>query len=228
MTKEGAFFRLEGALVATSAHAGAAYLAGGAPHVRQRLFAAGIGGLAASVAAADPAVAARIAWSPLRGLSRDRIEVLGEDWAQDELLPKIRPQVRRLLEDAARTGRVCVLVSESIDAIAGPVARALGFDDVMCSALEWEGEQATGRLREPRVGPEVDPRALRALAAKHDIDLARSAAYGSRGADSMLLSLVGLPCAVAPDRQLSRIARDLDWPVVIPEAETSGPERLQA
>ena len=39
-------------------------------------------------------------------------------------------------------------------------------------------------------------------------------AYGASAADSLLLSAIGQPCAVNPDRQLRRLAKDHDWPVV--------------
>ena len=42
----------------------------------------------------------------------------------------------------------------------------------------------------------------------------RNATEGMRYDDQLLLSAIGLPCAVHPDRQLRRVARDLDWPVV--------------
>jgi phosphoserine phosphatase len=140
--------------------------------------------------------------------------VLGADWAKDRVVPSIAPEARRLVEDARAAGRHLVLVSESIDEIARPAGEALSFDRVIANHLEWDEDGATGALREPMVGAEIDPKRLRELASREGVDLARSCAYGAQRADEILLSLVGLPCAIDPDRELARIARDLDWPVV--------------
>lgn len=222
--KTAAFFRLEGALAPQPAWAGAMWLASNAPGVRRRLL--GVGGIALSAAlgARDPAITREVAWSMLRGLSEDRAVVLGEDYARETLLPAIKPEARRLIDDAARAGRMRVLISESVDAIATPLADALGFDRVIANTLELERGEVTGVLRAPIVGPEIDPRRLRELAAREGIALDASCAYGSSRRDGVLLSLVGLPCAIDPDRELARMARALDWPIVR-SAAGAGSER---
>ena len=214
MTGSAAYFRLEGALHPLPAWRAALWLAGQAPSMRRRLLGLGGVALSSSLAERDPALTQRLAWSQLRGFSTDRIAVLGEDWARDRVLPEIVPEAQRLIDEARARGHRLVLIAETIDAIADPVGQALGFDRVISNALEMDDDHATGALREPRVGPEVDPRRVRELAASDAVDLARSCAYGSARADQLLLSLVGLPCAVDPDRELARVARDLDWPVV--------------
>lgn len=214
MNGSAAFFRLEGAVHPLPAWRGAAWLASHAPSVRRRLL--GVGGALSAqlLRERDPALTQALAWSALAGFSADRIAVLGEDWARDTILPAIAPRTRRLIEEArARTDRL-ILVAETIDAIASPLADALGFDVVISNALELDADEATGALRAPIVGPEIDPRRLRELALRESIDLARSSAYGSSRADALLLSLVALPCALDPDRELARMARDLDWPIV--------------
>ncbi|MDQ3032330.1 MAG: HAD-IB family phosphatase [Myxococcota bacterium] len=220
--RSAAFFRLEGALSGLPAWAGAMWLASNAPGVRRRLFGVGGVALSASLGARDPSITRSVAWSMLRGFSEDRIVVLGEDWARERVLPSIKSEARRLIDDARDAGRALVLISDSIDAIAGPVAEALGFDSVLSNALELEGGEATGILREPVIGTEVDPRRLRELATSSAIDLTRSCAYGTSRGDGVLLSLVGLPCAIDPDRELARMARDLDWPVVRSTGVVSG------
>lgn len=220
MRDRAAFFRLEGAISPLGATDGASWIAARAPAVRRRVL--GLTGIALcrALAERDPALTGRLAWSMLRGFSLDRIEVCGEDFARERVLASMAPEVRALLEDCRRQGHALVLIAESIDAIARPVADALGMDVVLANALEFEGGAATGALREPIVGAEVDPRLLRELAARHGFDLERSRAYAGRRGDGLLLSLVGLPCAVDPDRELARLARDLDWPVLHTGART--------
>jgi HAD superfamily phosphoserine phosphatase-like hydrolase len=209
-----AFVRLEGALSPVPASSGAMVLAASMPSMRRRIF--GVAGVAlgAALGRRDPSLTRELAWSVLRGTSEDRIAVLGEDFARDTILPSIKPHARRLLEEARAAGRRVVIIAETIDAIARPVADALGIERVIANALVFDRGYATGELREPIVGAEIDPRRVRELAASEGLDLARSCAYGGRRGDGVLLSLVGLPCAIDPDRELARVARDLDWPVV--------------
>ena len=57
---------------------------------------------------------------------------------------------------------------------------------------------------------------LREYAEEHGLDLNQCCGYGASAEDGLLLSAVGLPCAVAPDRTLRRMAREHSWPVVEP------------
>jgi phosphoserine phosphatase len=219
-SRGAAFFRLEGALHPQPAWAGALYLASNAASMRRRLL--GMGGAAVSAALRTSAVAGlaatRLAFSALEGFSRDRIDVLSEDYARDVLVPGARAEALRLLEGAGRDGLRTVLISESIAPIAEAFARLVdadGFDVVIANHLELDGRgHATGKLRAPALGPELDPRRLRELASERAIDLAASRAYGQARADLVLLGAVGHPCAIEPDRELARVARDLDWPIV--------------
>jgi phosphoserine phosphatase len=217
-TPSAAFFRLEGALAPVQAVGAAAFIAANAPSVRQRLMGRAMTALGAGLGLAtplkDPRAGARIAWSSLRGLSRDRIEVLADDYANDVVLPIVRDEAQRLVEHARRDGAVLVLLSDGLDVVARPIARALGLTHVVANTLVYEDEDATGELALPIVGPEIDAARLATLARGWSIDLSRSSAYGSSAADAMLLSHVGRPCALAPDRELARVARDLGWPIV--------------
>lgn len=232
-----ALFRLEGALHPQPAWAGALYLASNAASMRKRLF--GMGGAALSAALRSStlvgASATRLSFSVLEGFSLDRVEVLAEDYARDVLVPEARVEAVRLLEGARRDGLLTVLVSESIAPIAEAFSRCLlgdgapAFDVVLSNRLELDARrQATGKLEDPLIGPELDPRRLRALAAEHGVDLSASRAYGHARADLVLLGAVGHPCAIEPDRELARAARDLDWPIVRSERpHTPAAERTE-
>lgn len=214
-----AFFRLEGALAPFGALDLAARLTSSAPSVRRRLLGRALtalgGGLALRTPLADPRAGARLAWSTLEGISRDRVEVLALDFAKDEVLPALRPETRRLFARAKSDGARTVLVSDGLDIVANEVGRVLGFDFVVANALVYEDDLATGELLAPVVGPELDPTRLTSLARQWGVDLARSSAYGASEGDAFLLSHVGRACAICPDRGLARVARDLGWPIVL-------------
>lgn len=209
-----ALFRLEGTLSPRPTLTAAAWMAANAQRVRTRLLGLSTMALAAPLAARDPARATKLAWSTLEGMSEDRLAVLGEIYATEHVIPALNPVGLELLE-RCRAERRLVLLSDNLDVIVRPIAEHLGVADVICNAMELDDRhRATGELREPVLAPEMGGRAFRGALAELGVDLATACAYGSFASDSVLLGAVALPCAVTPDRELRRMARDLDWPVV--------------
>lgn len=210
-----AFFRFEGVLVTRPAAVAAAWLAANAQHLGQRAVRLGAVALSApfTLGWGDAAVGQRVAWSALRGMSADRIAVLGEEYAQTQLLDNLRPVGIDLLERARRAGSRIVIVSDLIEEVVRPVADHLRADHLVCNHLEMRNGRATGRL-DGAVVTRFGGRLLRDFAEEHGLDLGASSAYGASADDQVLLSAVELPCAVTPDRGLRRVALDLDWPVV--------------
>jgi phosphoserine phosphatase len=202
--------------VARPAVLAAGWLAANAQRIEERVLRLGAVALGAPFAlglAGERTTGQRLAWSALRGTSRDRLRVLGEEYAERTLIPALRPIGVDLIERARRDGCAIVLVSDHIEEMAEPVGRHLRADVTLSNRLEIVNDRATGRLADP-VTARFGGAALRELARRHGIDLARSRAYGAQGSDQVLLSSIGWPCAVHPDRELRRVALDLDWPVV--------------
>jgi HAD superfamily hydrolase (TIGR01490 family) len=93
----------------------------------------------------------------------------------------------------------------------GPLARAAasrlpGFVEAHATELEARAGRWTGRLDGEHLRGEAKARALRRLAARHDLDLAESYAYGNSLADLPMIETVGHPVAVNPEVGLERIA----------------------
>jgi HAD superfamily hydrolase (TIGR01490 family) len=76
------------------------------------------------------------------------------------------------------------------------------------SAAMW-----TGRIAGQHMCGKEKSRALKSLAAQHDLDLALSYAYGDSLADVPMLDCVGNPFAVNPSRSVTRIARQRGWQI---------------
>ncbi len=218
MTAKAGFFRVEGTLTPRPTITTAAWLAMNAQEVGERLARLGNVALAAPFLFGGPlrdtATGGRVAWMGLRGLSEDRLVVLGEEYAERFLVPSLREVGLRLLDDARRQGHRIVLLSDNLDVVVRHVADHLGVEDLVCNAMEIRNGKATGRLRDPIVGGHVAGETARRFAREHGIDLDASSGYGALAEDGTLLGAIGRPCAVHPDWQLRRMARDLDWPVV--------------
>jgi phosphoserine phosphatase len=215
MPRPAAFFRLEGVLLSRPPQLAAGWLAANDQRLRGRV--GRLGALAAATPFAlglgDVGTGARLTWMGLRGLSEDRIEVLGEEYWATWLADHLRPTGVDLVERARREGLAVVLLSDHIEPIARHAAKALKADHLLANRPELRNGRATGRLVDPVVA-HFGGRPLRDFAAQHDLDLAASRAYGSAASDQVLLSALPWPCAVHPDRVLRRVARELDWPVV--------------
>jgi len=71
----------------------------------------------------------------------------------------------------------------------------------------------TGQLAGDHMTGAAKSRALRFLAARHNLNLASCFAYGDSPADSAMLEIVGHPEVINPSRSLARVARKRGWPV---------------
>ena len=220
LTRAMTVLRVEGVLVKRPALAAPAWLAANAQTFGQRSFGLGAVLAAAPLALAgtplsDRTTATRLAWAGLRDVSEDRLILLGEAYYRAWLEESRTEAGERLLRHARQRGDRIVLVSDSVDVVVQHLADELGADELVCNRLELRRGRATGRLADPVVGGHTGGRWLRELAARHDVSLSDCTACGHTVADAPLLSAVGRPCAVNPDPALRRMARDLDWPVVV-------------
>ncbi|MCC6876357.1 MAG: haloacid dehalogenase-like hydrolase [Sandaracinaceae bacterium] len=211
---EVALFRVEGALSPRPTLTAAAWLALNAQRVRTRLLGLSSLALAAPLGMRDPRKAHTLAWSVLEGMSEDRLIVLGEMYAQEHLFPSLSRVGLELLERCRSRDQRVILLSDNLDVIVKPLADALGVGEVLCNSMELARARATGKLRAPILPPEIGGTLLRERLGERGVELSACAAYGSHVNDAVLLGAVALPCAVTPDRELRRMARDLDWPVV--------------
>lgn len=121
------------------------------------------------------------------------------------------------LRQHQRQGHRIVLVTGGLDFVMEPLLDYLHADDLLAAKLQEQDGIFTGQLQGP---PMVDEeKALLMRACEHPktgdaIDLSQSFAYGNSWSDVPMLSCVGHPIAVNPDRRLKRLARERGWQVV--------------
>ena len=97
--------------------------------------------------------ATRLLHTLLRGVSRDRLDLLGEEYFQYVLRPQLRRLAAENLRDAVRSEEKIVLVSQGLDHLMRPLARHFGLERLVANRLEFRGGRATGRLLDPVVRP---------------------------------------------------------------------------
>ena len=132
------------------------------------------------------------------------------EYLAKKLWPAAVARVKALQAEGFRI----VLVTGSLDFLVKDVADELGVDHVIAAKLEEAGGFFTGEIDGPPLSDEEKRVRVRAYAAAHGIDLARSHAYGDSKADLPLLEAVGVAHAICPDPVLSRIAGQRDWPIL--------------
>jgi thioester reductase-like protein len=97
--------------------------------------------------------ATRVVYSVLRRVSRDRLDLLGEEYFQYNLKPQLKPEGVRQLQALMDSRRDIVLVSQGLDHIMRPLARHLRVQWIVANRLEFRDGMATGRLLDPVIRP---------------------------------------------------------------------------
>lgn len=101
----------------------------------------------------DRIVATRVLHTLLRGVSRDRLDLLGEEYFYYYLKPKLRPAAVAKLKELLARGERVILVSQGLDHVMRPLAEHLGVEYLIANRLEFRDGLATGRLLYPVIRP---------------------------------------------------------------------------
>ena len=148
--------------------------------------------------------ATRVVHSVLRGVSRDRLDLLGAEYFQYKLKPYLKPDGVAKLKQVQAAGAEIVLVSQGLDHVMRPLASYHGVKWLVANRLEFRGRNATGRLLDPVIRP-------RGLFAR----ITGGRADGRRDLEKMVRNLglrnpAGLESAVIPaERQVVAPPRPL-------------------
>jgi alcohol-forming fatty acyl-CoA reductase len=97
--------------------------------------------------------ATRFLHTLLRGVSRDRLDLLGEEYFHYVLKPQLRREAAEKLIEAVRNVERVVLVGQLLENILRPLAHHFGVESFISNRLEYRDGKATGRLLDPIVRP---------------------------------------------------------------------------
>lgn len=215
-----AYFDVDGTLVGTTLiHPTAMYLANQASPLDSLRKVGGALLQAPMLALAesrDRRVFNELLFSNYKGMSEDRMICL----AQDVFDAMIKPRIFRGAEDMIRkcqdAGQRVVLITGSLDYTTRLLAEHLGInpDDIITNRLEYKDGRATGKLLRPVVAGPTKARLMVDDAREHGHDLASCFAYSDSYSDVPMLSVVGHPFCVNPDKRLQRLAEAYRWPIL--------------
>jgi thioester reductase-like protein len=153
----GAYWRVEGSLLDLTTVQPVAFFTWNAQTFGARMGRRGLVFLMAALRpflyAAHRAFATRVVHSVLRGVSRDRLDLLGDEYFQYKLKPYLKPDGVACLKKLQASGAEIVLVSQGLDHIMRPLARYLGVKWLVSNRLEFRDRVASGRLLAPVIRP---------------------------------------------------------------------------
>ena len=138
---------------------------------------------------------------------------LGEEIYDDTMADRIWEGTRELTQRHLRAGQRVWLVTATPVELASILSRRLGLTGALGTVAETVDGVYTGRLVGGLLHGEAKAAAIRALAVREGLDLARCSAYSDSVNDMPMLTLVGHPHAVNPDLGLRAEARNRGWPV---------------
>ena len=97
--------------------------------------------------------ATRAVHTVLRGVTRDRLDLLGEEFFHYKLKPQLKERGVRKVQELVQAGADVVLVSQGLEHVMRPLAQHLGVKRIVANRLEFRDGVATGRLKEPVIRP---------------------------------------------------------------------------
>jgi hypothetical protein len=155
--REPVFWRVEGSLLNLTAVRPVGFFAWNSQSFLQRWSRRGS---MAALAVARPFLyitnrefATRLLHTVLRGVSRDRLDLLGEEFFEYFLRPRLKRGGVALLNESISAGSDIVLVSQGLDHIMRPLAKHLGVKRIVANRLDFRDGKATGRLLDPLIRP---------------------------------------------------------------------------
>ena len=141
------------------------------------------------------------------------LQVLVDEVYEKHIKLKLWPETVRLAKDHIKQGREVWLVTAAPQELGDVIAHELGLTGAIGTKVERKNGILTGKLvGKPIHGPQKR-KAILALAKERNLSLKRSYAYSDSQNDLPMLTAVGHPVAVNPDKILTRYAKAADWPI---------------
>ena len=141
------------------------------------------------------------------------LQAITEEVVTGIVADNVWPGTVALARAHVAAGEPVWLVTAAPVEVATTLALRLGLTGALGTVAESVDGHYTGRLIGEVLRGPAKAAAVAALAAEQGLDLARCSAYSDSSHDVPLLSMVGHPHAINPDRGLRLLARSQGWSV---------------
>lgn len=149
----------------------------------------------------------------IKGHTVAELREVAEEIFDENMAHKIWPGTRALAQRHLDRGQRVWLITAAPVEIANTIARRLGLTGALGTVSQHVDGVYTGELVGDLLHGEGKAIAVAALAEREGLDLSRCHAYSDSHNDLPMLSLVGHPCAVNPDKRLRQHARAQGWQI---------------
>ena len=153
------------------------------------------------------------ALSLVEGQRVSDLQELVDEVYEKHIKLKLWPETVRLAKDHIKQGREVWLVTAAPQELGDVIAHELGLTGAIGTKVERINGILTGKLVGKPIHGAEKRKALKALAKDRNLSLKRSYAYSDSQNDLPMLTAVGHPVAVNPDKILTRYAKAADWPI---------------
>lgn len=154
------------------------------------------------------------ALKPLSEHSLSSLNGLHNEFMQEKVLPMMLPKAKELLDNHRAQGDFLLIITATNRFVTGPIAEALGVDDIIATEPEKLNGAYTGKVEGTPCFQSGKVERLNAWLENNDYSLEGSYFYSDSQNDLPLLELVSNPIAVNPDETLETIANEHLWPVL--------------
>jgi len=169
--------------------------------------------LAYKFALKDPLIIVNKMTGWVKGLPEGTFEKLCLDVYNEVLLPSLhREAIPEIKMHKGRCAKV-VLLSSSLAPICKAIATHTGMDDIICSELEAENGILTGFPTGKLCFGDEKLTRLKEYCENNNSTPEEAWYYADADSDLPVLSIVGFPVCVNPERKLAKIARKYGWKI---------------
>ena len=153
-------------------------------------------------------------YASFEGMTEDRLRLISEEIHEEILMKNLFKGTRDLIQRSLDLGHEVVLISGALEIVLEHFAREMGAQTIIANRLEIKEHRLTGKMLRPIVAGPEKALLIRQHAAAKNYDLNRCNAYSDSYSDVPMLSVVGHPAAVNPDKKLKQLALAYQWPII--------------
>ena len=151
----------------------------------------------------------------LRNKSDDYISNIRSDFMKEIIEPSINIYALRLIHKHYEKDDELLLASGTTSIIAGPIAKRLEFQNVVCTKCEQKNNIYTGKIEDPPSLGEGKLINVQTWMQNNGFsNFNGTTFYSDSILDMPLLEKVEKPVAVNPDKELLRVSQDLGWEII--------------
>lgn len=158
----------------------------------------------------------------LAGRSVDEVSEIVQELYDKEIHGRVFVYMKEVLNRHLKAGHDVWLVSAVPVQIGDVIAKNLGAKGILGTKVKVVDGVLSNELDGSLMHNRGKEAAVVKLAEEQGYDLSKSFAYGDSYGDIPMLSLVGFPCGVNPERKLRKVCEDKGWNILKVKRTFSG------